>query len=408
MSETITPTVSDHAGPGALSGIRVLDLSRFIAGPYCAMLLGDLGADVVKVEAVGKGESSRGFEPKYRGESLYTAVFNRNKRSLTLDFRSSDGQALLRRLIAKADVVVENFVPGTLEKMGCGWEALRAGHPRLIMTRISGFGSSGPYSTRPCFDVIAQATTGLMDLTGAPEGPPTTAGTFVVDYSTALYATIGTLAAVQHRERTGEGQLVEATLLSSAMSMLVTAIPDQLLFGRTATRSGNRDRFNAPVNTFRTSEGDWIMLVVVGDQKFRGLAECMDRPELADDPKFSTNAARMENVVPIEAIVQEWTGRHTADELLSALESKGIPCAKVATVADLVEHPQVRERRMILDLPQGAGRIPVAGFAIDLERSPMTLTRGCPSMGEHTNAVLSDWLNLADADIAALKRRNTV
>ncbi|RKP57745.1 CaiB/BaiF CoA transferase family protein [Pararobbsia silviterrae] len=396
------------AVPGSLAGLKVLDLSRFIAGPYCAMLLGDLGADVIKVETPGKGENTRSFDPQVGGESLYTIVFNRNKRGMTLNFRSPEGQAVLRELIAKADIVIENFVPGTLEKMGCGWDAMHALNPRLIMTRISGFKSTGPYAHRPCFDVIAQAMSGLMDLTGHPDGPPTAAGTFVVDYSTAMYATIGTLAALQHRERTGEGQLVEATLLSSALSMLVTAIPDQLLSGHTTTRNGTRDRFNAPGNTFKTADGAWILLLAVGDDKFNALAACMDRDDLLEDPNFSTNAQRMRHVPEIEAIVQDWVGRYTVEQILPKLEASGIPSAKVATIADVVQDRNVIESELIVQLDQKGGQVPVQGFAIDMNATPPAIRHPAPSVGEHTDEVLREWLGMR-ADVAdALRAKKAI
>lgn len=401
-------TVSKKDQRGPLTGVRVLDLSRFIAGPYCAMLLGDLGADVVKVESRGKGENSRSFFPQYEGESLYTAALNRNKRSITLNFRSTSGQVLLRDLIAKADVVIENFVPGTLEKMNCGWTEMHEKHPQLIMTRISGFKSDGPYGQRPCFDVIAQAMSGLMDLTGDPDGPPTAAGVFVVDYTTALYATIGTLGAVQHQVRTGEGQLVEATLMSSAMSMMLTAIPDQMLSGHTAKRMGTRDRFNAPGNTFRTRDGCWILLIAVGDEKFRSLAQCMNIPNLAQDERFSTNDARMRNVEAIEAIVREWVAEYSHETLLTRLEAVGIPCAKVATVAEVVKDPNVIASNLILEVPGRSGEIPVAGFPFDMSGTPPSLIRGIPAMGEHNAEVLGEWLGVSRSIVSELETEQTI
>ena len=203
---------------GALDDLRVVDLSRFIAGPYCAMLLGDMGADVIKVEPPGRGENSRLYGPFVEGESLYTMVFNRNKRSLTLDLRSHQGKDLLLGLLQKADVLVENFVPGTLEKMGLDWDTLKKLNPRLIVTRISGFGQSGPLASKPCFDVIGQTMSGLMEITGDPDRHPTMAGTYVVDYSTGMYATIGTLGALQARERSGKGQVVDVALMDSAVT----------------------------------------------------------------------------------------------------------------------------------------------------------------------------------------------
>ena len=406
MSTVANPAPS--ASEGALSGIRVVDLSRFIAGPYCGMLLGDLGADVVKVETIDKGETPRAFHPRIGDESIYTMVFNRNKRAMTLNFRSADGQALLRELIARADVLLENFVPGTLEKMGCGWETMRELNPRLIMTRVSGFGSSGPYANRPCFDVIAQAMSGLMDLTGRPDGPPTMAGTFVADYSTALYATVGTLSAIHVREKTGKGQLVEAALINSALSLLMTAIPNQMLFGQTTTRNGNRDRFVTPSNTFQTKEGAWILFQANGDEKFRLFAKCMGQPALADDPRFASSSLRMENIDALEAIIQAWTGTLTAPEVLAALEAATIPCAKVATVGEVVENPQVLHNDQIIWMNQRGGKVPMQGFAVKLSETPMALRHPAPSIGEHTDEVLRDWLNYSAADVRRLNTQRVV
>ncbi|CAG9183399.1 CaiB/BaiF CoA transferase family protein [Cupriavidus pinatubonensis] len=399
---------SSNPHTGALSGLKVLDLSRFIAGPYCAMLLGDMGADVVKVETPGKGENSRSFHPQFGGESIYSMVVNRNKRGMTLNFRSEQGQAVLRDLISKADVVIENFVPGTLEKMGCGWKEMHQLNPRLVMTRISGFKSTGPYANKPCFDVVAQAMSGLMDLTGQPDGPPTAAGVFLVDYATAMYATIGTLGAIQHQSRTGEGQLVEATLMSSALSMLMTAIPEQILFNRTPTRMGTRDRFNAPGNTFKAADGSWILLITVGDDKFRALAQCMNREDLLANPQFSTNDARMRNVSEIEAIVQEWTGQHSVDELVLKLEEIGIPCAKVNTIANVVTDRNVIESELLMQQPQRGGDVPLQGFPFGMNATPPVLRHSAPSIGEHTDEVLREWLDFSPEAIAAYRASNAI
>ena len=402
-------TDSDTSSAGPLADIRVVDLSRFIAGPYCAMLLGDLGADVVKVEPPGRGEHSRTFAPFVEGESLYTMVFNRNKRSLTLDLRSDQGKALLRELLGKADVLVENFVPGTLEAMGFDWDTLKALNPRLIVTRISGFGQSGPLSHKPCFDVIAQATSGLMDITGEAGGRPTMAGTYVVDYSTGLYATIGTLGALQARNRTGAGQIVDVALLDSAMSMLMTAIPEQLLLGRTMTRRGNRDRYGAPANTFATRDGGWVHLATTGDPMFRTLTQTMGRPGLADDPRFRDNAARMENVEELERCISAWTATLTAAELLDALQTIGVPCAKVAAVSELIANPQVAEGRHLLHMNHPkAGTVPMQGFSVHFGDSPMRLRHPPPMLGEHTSAVLQDWLAATPERIAQLRASGAI
>lgn len=399
--QPISASAPNRNGP--LEGIRVVDLSRFIAGPYCAMLLGDMGADVVKVEPPGRGENSRSFAPFVAGESLYTMVFNRNKRSLTLDLRSDPGKDVLRSLLRKADVLVENFVPGTLEAMGFGWEALKALNPRLVVTRISGFGQVGPLSRKPCFDVIAQTMSGLMDITGDPGGRPTMAGTYVVDYSTGLYATIGTLGALQARGRTGAGQVVDVALLDSAMSMLMTAIPEQILLGRTMTRRGNRDRYGAPANTFATKDGAWVHLALTGEPMFREFARIMGRPELADDPRFQDNTARMANVEELERHVAAWTATLTAAELLDALHAIGAPSAKVASVSDIVGDPDVAGRRILdMDHPK-AGKVPMQGFAVQFGASPMRLRHPPPLLGQHTSAILQEWLAMTPDEIAQLQ-----
>jgi crotonobetainyl-CoA:carnitine CoA-transferase CaiB-like acyl-CoA transferase len=409
MSERNLAADRESSPAGALDGIRIVDLSRFIAGPYCAMLLGDLGADVVKVEPPGRGEASRTFGPFVEGESLYTMVFNRNKRSLTLDLRSDPGKDLLRELLRKADVLIENFVPGTLEAMGFDWNALKALNPRLILTRISGFGQSGPLARKPCFDVIAQAASGLMAITGEANGRPTIAGTYVVDYSTGLYATIGTLGALQARHRSGAGQVVDVALLDSAMSMLMTAIPEQLLLGRTMTRRGNRDRYGAPANTFPTRDGAWVHLATAGEPMFRTLTRIMGRPELADDPRFRDNAARLEHVEDLEQFICAWTATLSAAELLDALQAIGVPCAKVAAVSDLVANPQVADGRQIIQMDHPkAGGVPMQGFSVHFGDSPMRLRRPPPMLGEHTSAVLQEWLSVTPERIDLLRATGTI
>jgi crotonobetainyl-CoA:carnitine CoA-transferase CaiB-like acyl-CoA transferase len=394
--------------PAALAGLKVLDLSRFIAGPYCGLMLGDLGADVVKVESIGKGDNTRSFTPRFGDESLYTIAMNRNKRSMELNFRDPDGQAVLRKLMAEADIVIENFVPGTLEKMGCGWDEMSRINPRLIMARISGFGQSGPFAQRPCFDIIGQAMSGLMDLTGQPDGPPTGAGVFVVDFTTALYATIGVLGALQSRNSTGKGQMVECALLNSAVSMLLTSIPDFLLNGTQVTREGSRDRFNAPGNTFPTADGAWVILITVGDDKFERLTQVMDRPDLLADPRFATNEARLVHRDEIEAEVSDWTRSLETADLLACVEAAGIPCAKVATIADVVENPHLRETGHIIELDQPSGKVPVQGFPYQLHGSPLAVHRRAPLLGEHTDEILADWAGLSTEDVDRLRKSRVV
>ncbi|WP_250470050.1 CoA transferase [Caballeronia sp. GAFFF2] len=377
---------------GALEGIKVLDLSRFIAGPFCAMQLADLGADVVKVERAGKGEETRQNLPQLNGESLYFMTFNRNKRSLTLDFRSPRDQETLRKLIAKADVLIENFRPGTMEKMGCGWDTLRELNPRLVMVRISGFGQTGPLAQRPCFDAIAQAMSGLMSITGQQDGPPMMAGTFMVDYASGLYATIGTLAALNVRSQTGRGQLVESTLLESAISMLISAIPAQAQLGEAMERCGNVDRYTAPVNSYPSADGAFVYLSAGTDALFPRLVEAMDQPGLLADERFCTAHARLSNAVAISDIVAAWVLRHDAAEVVAAMDRAGVPCAKVATMDEVVTNPQLLARGQIVDIDHPvAGRYSTHGVTVSLSDTPGEIRRAPPLLGEHTEEVLRGW-----------------
>lgn len=387
----------------SLSGVRVLDLSRFIAGPYCGMLLGDFGADVLKVERATTGDDSRLVYPQVEGESLYYLVFNRNKRSLSLDLRNPEAQQVLQRLIGEADVVIENFRPGTMEKMGCGYEQMRQRNPRLIMARISGFGQTGPLAENACFDSIAQAMSGLMELTGAPDGPPMSAGTFMVDYASGLYTTIGILLALRHREQTGTGQLVDTSLLDSALSLLLTAIPAQAMLGLPTSRLGNQDRYVAPGHVYKTRDQRWIKVVGGGDGIFPRLAEAIARPDLKTDERYSTLACRLANRAEIDAILSSWIEERDYAEVLGTFDRSGVPAALVATPADVLENPQVRHRQGIVSIPHPtAGDIVMQGVTIKLSESPGELTRHPPLLGEHNDEVLEEWLGLSREEIARM------
>jgi crotonobetainyl-CoA:carnitine CoA-transferase CaiB-like acyl-CoA transferase len=389
-----------------LSGVRVLDLSRYIAGPHCGSVLGDLGADVVKVERARIGDDTRAFAPSINGESAYFLAFNRSKRGITLDFRNPEAQEILRRLAAEADILIENFRPGTMEKMGCGWDALHKINPRLIMARISGYGQNTSRANEPCFDGIAQATSGLMDLTGERDGRPMMAGTFVVDYATALYAAIGILGVLYERATTGQGRMVDVSLMSSATSLLMTAIPEAARLGMSRTRDGNRDRYAAPANTFQASDGAWVHIMAGGDAPFRRFAQVMGRPELIDDPRFSTLVARMANVDAIEAVAASWISELAADEVVDRMAAAELPAAKIATIADLIADPFMREAGNIIDVEHPtAGTVPLSGPVVrvgDGDEPP----RPAPLLGQHTAEIMQEWLALPDAEISRLKHSN--
>jgi crotonobetainyl-CoA:carnitine CoA-transferase CaiB-like acyl-CoA transferase len=387
----------------SLAGVRVLDLSRFIAGPYCAMMLGDMGAEVVKIEPPGQGEYARRALPAVNGQSLYTFVVNRNKKSLAVDLRHEDGLRVLHELVAQADVLVENFRPGTMEQMGLGWEAVHKLNPRLVMARISGFGQDGPMAGKQCFDGVAQAMSGLMDMTGAQDGPPTMIGSFMCDYTTGMYAALGILAALHARHESGKGQLVDVSLLESATSMLMTAIPQQKLFGTTMTRVGNRDRFVAPSNTFATGDGRYVLMVGGDDNMFPRVVRAMEQPALLNDPRFASMASRLEHRDAVESIVGEWMRLHDADDIVARLEAQGVPCAKVATVDEVVDNPQLRHRGAIADIAFGDATVPVQGVTIHLSGTPLSIRGAMPDVGAHSGEVLAQWLGYAPARVAALR-----
>lgn len=395
------------AANGPLHGIRVVDLSRFISGPYCAMMLGDMGAEVLKVEKPGTGEVARSYAPTLGDTSLYSMVYNRNKKSVPIDVRHPEGQALLRELISKADVVVENFRPGTMEKMGCSWETLSELNPRLVMARISGFGQTGPYSELPCFDAIGQAMSGLMDLTGEPDGPPTISGTFMCDYVTANYAAIGILAALQGRERTGKGQVVDVSLLDSAVSLLMTAIPSRKLLGKRMTRRGNRDPYGPPTASYRTADGEWIY--VYAGTLFPRFVAAIGRPELLQDPRFATFDARQKNGPAVEQIAVDWIGERSAAEVIRILRAADVPCAKVATIDDVIDDPQLKHREQIVDVEHpGVGTVPMQGVTIRLSDTPLSIRRPIPMLGEHSEEILGSWLGYAPEKTQALARNKVV
>jgi crotonobetainyl-CoA:carnitine CoA-transferase CaiB-like acyl-CoA transferase len=388
---------------GALDGLKVLDLSRFIAGPLCGMVLGDMGADVVKIERPGKGEDARAIAPQVGGESLYVMMYNRNKRGMSLDFRHPRAQALLRELAAQADVVIENFRPGTMERMGCGWDALSAANPRLVMVSISGFGPSGPYAERPCFDVIAQAMSGLMEITGEPGRMPLPSGAFIVDQVTGLYAALGAVTALQARERTGRGQLVDTSLMASAITLLLTAIPERALLGVESTRRGARDRYSAPANNFQASDGGWVHLSAGNDQLFPRFLAQAGLTHLASDQRFATHAARVANAAAIETIVAGWVAQHSAAEVVAKMAAAEVPCGKVATIGEMLDDPHVRQQNLVVELEHPSiGKLPMHGITLGLSDTPGAIRRPAPSVGQHTREVLRDWAGLDAAAIDEL------
>ena len=388
MTDRLVPTrphVSwDQSAEGALSGVRVLDLSRFIAGPLCCQNLGDLGADVVKVESPG-GEDARANSPAVNGKALYTMMYNRNKRAITLNARHPDGQKLLRELARWADVIVENFRPGTLDKMGIGYEELRLINPRAIVVSISGFGQGGPYRDRVLFDCIAQAMSGVMDMNAGPDGIPRLMKMFPADTLGATQATSATLAALFHRERTGEGQVIDVAVLDSLVAALGTALPANLLVDAVPEHSGNRDEFNAPANVFPASDG--YVYLHAGTAAFwsRFCNEVLGRPELVTDERFDSTPARMRNIMAIEELVSSWTVVRSGLEVEQIFEKVGIPCSRVADVATAARNEQLWSRDMLFRARDSDGdELFLVGYPVKFSASPVTMRFAPPKVGEHT------------------------
>lgn len=398
----------DPSAKGALDGIRVLDLSRFIAGPLCAQNLGDLGADVIKVEGLN-GEDARANSPAVNGKALYTMLYNRNKRAITLNARDPEGRALLKRLAEWADVLVENFRPGTLDKMGLDQETLREINPRLIVISISGYGQSGPYRDRVLFDCIAQAMSGLMDMNAGPDGMPRLTKMFPADTLAATQATSATLAALFHRERTGEGQVVDVAVLDSLVAALGTSLPASLMFGAEPEHNGNRDDFNAPANAFPVSDGHVYLHAGTAAFWSRFCTDILERPELVTDERFSSTPARMKNVEAIEQLVIDWTSTRTGLEVEQTFEKVGIPCSRVAEVSTAARNEQLWHRDMLFRTHDTDGdELYLVGYPAKFSGSPVTMRYAPPVLGEHTDEVLTGVLGLEDEEIERLRAGGVV
>jgi crotonobetainyl-CoA:carnitine CoA-transferase CaiB-like acyl-CoA transferase len=392
---------------GALDGVRVLDLSRFIAGPICAQILGDMGAEVVKVERPG-GEDARAQGPFLDGESLYPMAYNRNKASVTLDTRHPAAGLLLERLVAWADVLVENYRPGTLDAMGLGWDRLHADHPRLVLVSLSGFGQTGPLAGRALFDPIAQAASGLMSLTGAADGPPVLTGTYIADHVAGLYGAIGALVAVIARSSTGQGQRVDVASLDSLVSVLGTRPMAMAMLGERPVRNGSRDPYSAPANLFAARDGH-VYIHGGTDALFPRLCGAVGRPELATDPRFTTVASRLAHVDDVEAVVAAWTASRPGAEIETALAEAGVPCAAVADMEGVIASPQLQAREMFVEVAGTAvGTAVLTGIPVKLDGTPGTIRTPPPAAGADNDRVYGDLLGLSPADIALLRETRAI
>jgi crotonobetainyl-CoA:carnitine CoA-transferase CaiB-like acyl-CoA transferase len=394
---------------GALAGLRVLDLGNMIAGPFCARLLADLGADVIKVEQPGRGDPVRGWRSQYRGHSLLWKVMNRNKRAITLDLHTEDGQALARRLYGAVDVVVENFRPGILERWGLAHRQVQEACPRLIMVRISGYGQTGPYRDRAGFGGVAEAVGGVRVLTGYPDRPPTRVGFALADTVAGLYGAYAALAALEERRRSGRGQEVDVALTEAVFSLLDDLLPAYQKLGIVGRRHGTGLPGVAPSGIYPTRDAQYIVIGANNDNVFRRLARLMGREDWLADPGLAHDQGRGRRQAEIDAAVGAWTAQSSLRELDEALARAGVPAGPAYDIAGIAADPQFRERGMIaeVDDPE-VGPLAMPGIVPRLSRTPGRIARAGPRMGQHNEEVYGALLGLPEDEIAGLRARGVI
>lgn len=374
-----------------LDDITVLDFSRVLAGPYCTMQLADLGARVIKIEQPGRGDDTRAWGPPFvNGESAYFLSVNRNKESVALDLKAPATRPVIDALLARADVVVENFRPGTMARLGLGYAAVAAAHPRIVYCSISGFGQTGPRSIEPGYDAMMQAEGGLMSITGPPDGSPYRVGVAIGDIATGMFAVQGILAALLARARTGRGQRVDIAMLDAVTSLLTYQASSAFATGTTPVRMGNRHPSIAPYDTFAAANGEFV-LSVGNDDQFRRMCDVLNAPALARDRRFTTNADRVRNCEALREELSGWLGKWERDELLTALTRAGVPCGAVRSVTEALADPQLEAREMIVPLEHvTAGPITVLGTPLKLSETPASVRTPPPALGQHTESVLRE------------------
>jgi crotonobetainyl-CoA:carnitine CoA-transferase CaiB-like acyl-CoA transferase len=386
---------------GALSGLRVIDLTRVLAGPFCTMMLADMGAEVIKVEEPGKGDDSRHFAPFRNGESAYYMNLNRNKKGVTLNLKK--GRDIFIELVKTADVLVENYRPGTMDRLGLGYETLKKINPRLVYGAVSGFGDTGPYRLRPGYDIIGQAMGGLMSTTGWPGGEPTRTGTAMGDVLAGLSVTIGILAALRHRDQTGCGQKVDVALVDSVVASLEVITQIYLTDGHIPERIGNRYESTYPYDSFKANDGD-VVVGAANDKLWQLVCQVIEQPDLQNDERFDTNPKRVQRHAEIKPIIEAWTKTHSVDEIVDRMLAAGVPVAPINTIDRLVTDPHIAvAREMFVDVEHPkAGVLKLTGAHIKLTETPLAIRTPSPELGQHNGEVFGSLLGMASSDIEKL------
>jgi formyl-CoA transferase len=374
-----------------LEGVRVLEMGQLIAGPFAGKMLAEFGARVIKIEPPGTGDPLRKWRLLHEGTSVWWAAQSRNKESVTLDLRSSEGQDVIRKLVAQSDVLIENFRPGTLEGWGLGWDELHALNPGLVMLRVSGYGQTGPYRDRPGFGVVAEAMGGLRHLSGEPGQTPVRVGISIGDSLSALHGVIGILLALRHRDhKGGTGQMIDVALYESVFNMMESLLPEYSAFGTVRQPAGSSLPGIAPSNAYRCSDGKYALIAGNGDSIFRRLMELIGRPDLAADPALAQNDGRVKNVERLDVAIGEWTAMRSLDEVLAALNEARIPASKIYDIVDIAGDPHYHARDMILDATLSDGTpVKLPGIVPKLSETPGTVERRAPELGQHTDDILA-------------------
>lgn len=398
---------SQGGGPRPLAGVRIVDLTRVLAGPLGTMVLADLGADVVKIEKPGTGDDLRSWGPPFTpdGESVYFIAVNRNKRSATLDLKTEAGCDLLKRLVAESDVVVENFRPGTMDALGLGWQTLLEVNPRPVLVSLSAYGSSGPYRDLPGYDIVLQAIGGLMSVTGEPEGTPVRVGVAMVDILSGLYVAIATMAALRERDRTGEAQRVELSLLDVEIASLINVVHNQLIGGQAPRRLGNAHPSIVPYDVFAAADGH-LAIAVATEAQWRRFCAVLARPDLAEDPRFASNRDRVTNRDELMATLGHILASGSTGHWVEVLRGGDIPCGPVNDVAAILADPQVRDGGLLRTIERATGAVQVVGSALRFGSGELPV-RPSPTLGQHTDEILHE-AGLDDRAIDELRRSSAL
>lgn len=399
-------------GKRALEGLRVLEMGQLIAGPSAARMLGEFGAEVIKVESPEAGDPIRNWRVVENGTSLWWYVQSRNKKSITVNLRAEEGQQLIRDLVKEIDILIENFRPGTMEKWGLGYEDLRAINPRLIMIRVSGYGQDGPYREKPGFGSIGEALGGLRYITGYPDRPPTRVGISIGDSLSALYAVNGALMAVYHRDvnGTGEGQVIDVALYESVFSMMESTLPEFDRAGVIRERTGSTLPGITPSNTYVCGDGKYIVIGANGDAIFKRLMIAMGRGDVAEDPRFENNSKRSEHAEYLDSLIEDWTKSMPFDDVMKYLDNAKVPAGAIYSIEDIVSDPHYHARQMIqeVDVKELGTTLKMPGIVPKMSETPGTIEWAGPKLGQHTDEVLAEKINLSADEIKKLKEKGII